>query len=88
MGLEKEWMFTLGLVREIFLLEKGEEGSIGENVATSVRLGILLEAAIKDEEHCSSLIIKLNNQQLMNLKSICDFSQIGLSLLITDINHQ
>ncbi len=42
LGLREQWECTLKLVREIFLLEKGEEANIGSEVLTVIRLGILL----------------------------------------------
>ncbi len=41
---------------------------------------------IKGECGASHLFLKLNNQQLLNLRSMCDNPLIGISLLLMDLN--
>jgi hypothetical protein len=85
MALGDMWNESVKLVREIFMLEKGEIEE-GRGV-TTVRLGILIEANFV-EGRDARLVIRLNNQQLLNLENIDHHSQITLSMLILDLNRQ
>lgn len=46
MELEEKWEITVNLVREIFLLERGEEVKSEEKTPITIRMGILLDARL------------------------------------------
>jgi hypothetical protein len=84
MRLESKWETTVSLVREIFLLEKAEEGRVDEKSPVGIRMGILLDARIAENDE--KLVIRVNNTQLLNLLYLPEHSLISLELEITDVN--
>ena len=88
MTLEGAWAQTIGLVRELFALERGEEQTLANNESVGVRMGILLEAGVVEGSAGEELRVRLNNRQLQCLEGKgVDWGRVGLRLLVTDRNN-
>jgi hypothetical protein len=54
----------------------------------SIRMGILIDMDFNQDSSESTLLIKINNQQLLNLIYVSDNDLISLELSIVDVNKK